>query len=1112
MKKCTTLKEKRLRIHPGVFFLLCFFFSILFSNSVSAQNRTVEGIISDAANGEPLIGVSVRIKGMNSGTITDLDGKFTVSASNGTVLVVSYMGYETQEVTIGEQTTIRISLKEDAKILDEVVVVGFGTQKKVNVTGAVGVAKAEDLQSRPVINAAQALQGLVTGLNITQDGGALDKNPSINIRGAGTIGEGSSDDPLILIDGMEGDLNTINPQDIESISVLKDAAASSIYGSRAPFGVILVTTKRGKEGRTVVNYNNNFRWGKPTVKMQMVDSYTFVNYFDQANRNSANSSANFFAAQTAQNILDYRAGLIDGPIPLPASGTQWKDIMTTAYADTDWYDMVYKDRNFSQEHNLSVSGGVERITYYLSLNYLDQDGLLKLGKENLKRYNAAAKIDAKLSEWARLNYSSRFTRNDYSKPSELTGGFYENLGRQTWPNMPMYDNNGNLLSNIVGNLVMGGDYEQVKDILYQQISLELEPVKNLFVIGDFNYRINSHDTHATYLKKYDHDIYGEPVNVASAGNSVTRDYYKSNYLNGNIRARYHTTFNESHNLAVMAGMQVEEFKESKYNLRAYGLIDESLPVPDLTLNMDGTSERFPDVGGSAAEWSSAGFFGRINYDYKERYLVEANLRYDGASRYRQERRWSWFPSFSAGWNIAREEWMSPVEATINTLKLRASYGELGNSATSGNNFYPTYLVLDPNPNSGAWLQDGSKPNTVNTPTPISTYLTWETVRTWNVGLDWGLFNSRLTGSFDYFTRYTLDMMANSPSLPNVYGADLPKVNSADLKTYGWEFEIQWKDRLRNGLDYSVKFLLSDDQTRITRYPNNPTNAISNYIAGELDGNIYGYTTLGIAQSDEEMADHLAQLDRNYKATHGVDPASPGLGQSALGSNWGAGDIMYADINGDGLVNGGSGTLGDSGDKTVIGNKTPRYKFGIDINAAWKGFDIRVFFQGVMKRDYWQGSYYFWGAYNDIYWSTALVQHMDFWRDENSYVVQEGLMQTNTNAYYPRPTFDGSGGHDPGRNRWEQTRYLQNASYIRLKNLQVGYTLPADWTKKAKIENVRIYFSGENLWTGTKLAKMFDPETIGGGNYNGDDPEVRKRNTGNAYPLSTSFSCGISITL
>ena len=1091
--------------------------SLLPLASAFAQGK-VSGTVTDKS-GEPVIAIPVQVKGTQRGEVTDMDGNYTISAAPDDVLVVTAIGYKTAEVPVGGRSRVDIVLEDDVQTLDEVVVVGYGVQKKVNLTGAVGVTDAKALESRPVSNAASALQGLVPGLEITSRSGSMEKTPTMNIRGTATIGEGTSGNPLVLIDGMEGDLNTINPQDIESVSVLKDAAAASIYGSRAPFGVILVTTKSGKEGKMQINYNNNFRWGSPVVKMQQMDSYLFANYYNEAKRNTSNNmTETVFTEDTISRILAYQKGEITTVFPLPESGTQWQDTFHTANANTDWYDVFFKDWNFSHEHNLSASGGNDRITFYTSLNYMLQEGLLNLGREDMRRYSATGKLSARLTDHIRLGYSVRFIREDYTKPSAMNDGLYENLARQNWPNLPLYDNNGKLYSNTWPgrDFIQGGTYEKVTDNIYQQFSASFEPIKNWVTTLEVNYKILSRDTRQSNLATYNCDIYGNPIDQDKATTSVSEGRYAENFFNSNLRSTYNFSLADAHNFAFMLGAQVEDLQQKQYGVTAYGLVAESLPEIDLTTGLvwDSASQSWTRKNltpyGNRSSWSTAGFFGRVNYDYCGRYLFEGNLRYDGTSRYRGKLRWNLYPSFSLGWNIAQEPFWEPYRKVVDTWKLRASYGSLGNQNTNG--WYPTYMTFSPSTNSGSWLQNGAKTTTIGVPTAITTELTWEKVRSWNVGVDFGLFNNRLTGSFDYYTRYTVDMMGASLELPSILGYTTPKTNNTDLKTYGWELEIAWKDQLDCGIFYGAKFLLSDAQTVVTRYPSNTTGSIRQYIPGRKLGEIWGYETIGIAQSQEEMDAHLDALDQNYLEHYGHYPSELRQGQSAIGSGWGAGDIMYRDLNGDGRISTGDSTLDNHGDLKVIGNSTPRFHFGIDLNFAWKGVDLRMFFQGVMKRDYWQGSSYFWGANTEPEWSAALVQHLDFYRDENSKLVQDGVMGVNRNAYYPRPSFDrgGEGNGVSGRNHQVQTRYLQNAAYIRLKNLQIGYTLPQKWTKPLKIEKLRAYFSAENIWTGTSLAKMFDPETIDGGNSN-SEKDWRTYNNGNAYPLSTQISCGVSIT-
>lgn len=1062
------------------------------SLNVVQQQKTVSGVIKDST-GEPIIGANVREQSNpTNGTITDLDGKFSLNVANKTKLEISFIGYKTVVVDAEPGKPVNVVLEDDSEMLQEVVVVGFGTQKKVNLTGSVGIADAKDLESRPVTNATQALQGLVPGLQISTNTGELDKNMSINIRGAGTIGDGSSGSPLILIDGMEGDLNTVNPQDIENISVLKDAAASSIYGSRAPFGVILVTTKKGKSGKATINYNNSFRWGSPINMPEMMDSYTFANYYNEAAYNG--NQGQQFTDDVMQQMLDFQAAGGSNRGGLPTDGEVWGkpagDPFTKAYANTDWYKEIYKDHSFSQEHNMSISGGSEKYTYYASLAFLDQNGLLRPADDNLKRFNASAKFSAQLTEWMKFNYSLRYIRQDLARPTKFNGGLYEKIGRQTWPNLPVYDENGYYFNSNadtpVMQLALGGDRNVQTDKTYQQASLVIEPIKNWITNIEFNYSLNNVDTRETELPYYNHDVAGNVVNT-NGTSSLYQDYTKETYMNWNIYSTYSFTINDMHNIKVMAGFQSEEMRQKFFSAKGYGLQLEELPELDLISNTDGLGvDKVPEIGGYRNQWATAGFFGRVNYDYQGRYLVEGNLRYDGTSRFRRGNRWQLSPSFSLGWNIAQESFWEDYLDYCNQLKLRASYGVLGNMNTTG--WYPTYRIMTVEQANGSWLQNGVKPNKSYVGDLISTALTWEKVRSWNIGLDFGFFNNRLTGSIEGFIRYTDDMVGPSIELPATLGLAAPKMNNCDLKTQGWELTIGWQDRTKFGLNYGIKFNVSDARTYIERYPGNPTNSINTYIAGREIGEIWGFETVGIAKTDAEMQAHLDAVG----------------GQSNLGAVWAAGDIMYADLDGQPGISKGAQTLEDHGDLKVIGNNTPRYLFGIDLNAAYKGFDFRLFFQGVMKRDYWQGSNMFWGAISNMWWSAGLKEHGDYFRAEP--VGLEGhQIAANLDSYYPRPRFDSDQNHEI------QTRYLQNASYIRLKNFQFGYTLPTSLTSKWGLGNCRLFVSGENLWTGTKLSKLFDPETLDGGDTS-SSANSAIRSGGNAYPLSRTWSFGISVSL
>jgi TonB-linked SusC/RagA family outer membrane protein len=1036
------------------------------------ENYKITGTVVDE-NGDTLFGVSIAVKGTTKGTITDLDGKFSLDVKSNETLIVSFIGMIPQEIEVSGQKMLNIILVEDTQSLEEVVVVGFATQKKVNLTGSVGTADAKDLESRPVMTAVQALQGMVPGLQISQNMGGLESRAGMNIRGIATIGEGSSGSPLILIDGMEGDINAINPQDIDNISVLKDAAASSIYGSRAPFGVILVTTKKGRSGKPVVNYNNSLRWNSPVLLPKLVDSFIFATYFNDGAINAGTGVQ--FGEEQMQRIIDFQSGKLTTTVPVnPSNPNIWGDGYLFGNDNVDWYDAVYRKQVFSHEHNFNVSGGNEAINYYLSLNYLDQNGMMEFNQDTYNRYTGTVKINVRMTDWASINYSNRFIREDLGRPSFLRNDLFWNLGRQGWPSLPLYDPNGYLYSapSPALNLRDGGRGAWQTDYIYQQAQLVLEPVKDWKTFVDFNYRIKNAKTHWEIQKTYNHDVEGKPY-PHNNNSHVHEDHAKENYINFSAYTEYAGSLESGHNFKGMFGFQSELMKREVFGVQREGLIIPSLPEIDLTTGMDVYGgEVTPSVNGSSDHWATAGFFGRINYDYQQKYLLEVNLRYDGTSRFRADQRWSYFPSFSAGWNIARENFWENLEEYISMLKFRGSYGELGNQNT--NSWYPTYQAMAVQASNGSWLMNGVKPNTSAAPSLISSTMTWERINTWNAGLDFSAINSRLNGSIEVYNRKTLDMIGPAPELPSILGTAVPRTNNTDLQTYGWELTIGWNDLLKSGFGYGVKLLLSDSQTEITDYPNETGN-LSTYRTGMMVGEIWGYETIGIAKSKEEMDSHLASL--------------PNGGQNAIGNNWTAGDIMYRDLNEDGKIDNGSNTESDHGDLSIIGNRTPRYLFGLDLNLDYKGFDFRAFFQGMMKRDYFQGSFYFWGAGSSVWESTAMHPHMDYFRESPDHVLGQ-----NIDSYFPRPVFGTSKNHQT------QSRYLQNAAYIRLKNIQLGYTLPESATKKFLMTKLRVFVSGENLWTGTNIFGTFDPETIDGG-WNG-----------NVYPLSKTLSVGLSLTL
>ena len=1037
-------------------------------NAAMAQ-RVYSGKVTDSG-GDPIPGVTVQgeLSGRSVGTITSGDGGWSLRIDEGTMLTFSCLGYVTE--VLDAQDAALLALKVDSQMLEETVVVGFATQKKINLTGSVTTVESKQLENIPVGNTVLALQGQVPGLNIKQTSGQLyGRNPSMQLRGQGTIGEGSSGSMLILVDGMEGDLYSINPQDIESITVLKDAAASSIYGSRAPFGVMLITTKKGREGRVSVNYNNSFRFSSPLNLPSSADSYSWALYFNEAAHNDGNGDD--ISAARLQRIKDYQDGVISyNTIPV---GKQWGTAYTEGNDNIDYYDVFWKDVTTAQEHNLSFTGGNTAMNYFVSANYLKEDGLLNWKDlDGLQRINVFGKVEAHPFRFLDISYSSRFIKEDYHEPTVLSDDILQYFGQYLWPVAPLYDPNGILFNDLALRFTQGGQRTIANTTSTHQFNFTLRPFKGMRVVGDLNYRYRSY-----FNQIVDREVWQTCTDGVSKGSSwdygtgVANDNGRNQYTNINLYTDYEKQLG-GHYFKLLAGFQTEIYRVNNTYARKAGLIVPTVTSINTTSGMLFGEKVDPIANGGFSEWRTAGFFGRLNYNYKERILLEANLRYDGSSRFAPDKRWGLFPSVSVGYNIAKESWFSDAVPWISSLKLRASYGSLGNQNTYS--YYPTYEIMGFDNAASPWLIGGEKQNIAWPASKISTSLTWEKIKSWNIGLDFAMLSDRLYGSFEWFTRRTTDMIGPADELPVIFGTAVPKTNNTDLESRGFELEIGWKDRAFSSLDYGVRFVLSDAVTKITRY-SNPSQTLGTYYNGMILGDFYGYESIGIARTNDQMLEHLISL--------------PEGGQSAIGNNWQAGDIMYRDLNGDNKVDSGSWTVDDHGDLRIIGNSTPRFLFGLDLNAAWKGIDLRIFLQGVGKRDYFEDSKYFFGSRGWSKWGTmVLKQHLDYFRDDPNNPL--GL---NVNSYYPRPYLDST------KNVQWQTLYVQDASYVRIKNLQVGYTFPQALTRRIKVENLRIYFSGENLLTFTKMTDLFDPETIG------------ENDQGNVYPLTRTCSFGLSIT-
>ena len=781
------------------------------SMNISQQSGKVTGTVEDDLG--PVAGASVVVKGTTNGNITDMDGNFTLEGvKNGDIIQISFIGYTTQEIPYTGQSTLQIKLAEDTQKLEEVVVVGYGVQKKVNLTGAVGIADGDVLEDRPIGNIAQGLQGVVPNLNIDFASGDPTASTTFNIRGTTSLNGGSA---LLLVDGVETeDLSLLNPQDIESVSVLKDAASASIYGARAAFGVVLITTKKGKKEQKVqVNYNNNLSWSKAS---RLPDGISSDKWIAAMNVAGTNSNSKLWSQELIDAVDAYIAGT--GPSSFPATDSQITAVGEWAYAgNTDWFEEMYQP-SFMQQHNASISGGSDKSTYYGSIGYKGQDGLLRHGTDEYRRINMTFNYSTQVTKWLELTFRTKYNRNTSNTPDvkDYMGESAHYEVYRSFPWVPMYTANGDWAGiggsgfnyNYVGRMALAGRDKMNSDDIWYTAAFNLTPIAGLSIKGDYTgnkyYENQTNNVKTLYQTNPD----GSQSSVAGSPNKLTEARYNTTYQALNIYADYKKSFNDVHNLGIMVGYNQESKKTNNLSVTTQSLFNNDKPIIDLA-----NTHNLPNFTGTI--WAVQGAFFRLNYDYMQRYLLEVNGRYDGSSKYASGDRWGFFPSVSAGWRISEEPFFEPARNIFDNLKLRASYGGLGNQVTDGNFQYLSYL----NSKTLSYLINGQMAGALTAPTLASSNITWEKVYTTNVGLDWTMLNGRLTGSFDYYIRDTKDMVVRR-TYPAVLGTTGGKENLADMRTKGMELSFTWNDEIKNvagsPLSYSVGIGISDNTSEITR--------------------------------------------------------------------------------------------------------------------------------------------------------------------------------------------------------------------------------------------------------------------------------------------------------
>jgi TonB-linked SusC/RagA family outer membrane protein len=1046
----------------ALFKLPFIFILLILPIRVSAQNtandeHNLTGIVKDKY-GQELIGVTILDRESKSNrTTSNTKGQFSINAHTGDVLEFSYVGFENKKIKVTDPSKPMIVIMQDKNVgLNEVVVVGYGVQKKVNLSGAVETMSAKLIKDRPIANVGQALQGAIGNLNISVGNGSSDASPSYNIRGYNSI---NAVDPMVIIDGIvsdESSLNNLNPSDIESVSVLKDAASAAIYGSRAAYGVILVTTKSGNNDKIEITYNNNFVSKTATYRPQIVkDAYQNMYYLNQMG-----------SFQFPQVVLDYAKKVSDDPtLPkyIDVNG-QW-----TYLGSTNWFDEIFKHTKHTSQHSIQVSGKTQKTSFLLSGSYYDDSGMIKYADEDYNRYNLRSKVEYKITDWLSVGNNTSFMENKYDRPSAFgdlflyypqTMGTYEVLHNPEggWSSAG---------AQTIGNLIDGGRSKTTNNKFNTVFNFKAEILKNILSVqGDLSYMYNMQYYRTA---SFPIDYKGGPNlpytwGTSSSAQKVNRP---SNQSYVDIFTTFNKTFFKKNAISAVLGFSQESYRSEYQWYKRKDLLSPTLPTVQLATGDISLNE-------NVYKWAMRSGFGRFNYIFDNKYIAEFDGRYDGSSRFPKGHRYVFNPSGSLAWIVSHENFFKKLKSVVSYLKFRASYGQLANQSTSNFGYLPTMST-----SRLGMILDGVNPITVSTPGIVSGDYTWEKVVTKNLGIDINFLSNRLSFTGDIYIRDTNGMLVSSATYPGVLGTSAPKLNSGSLRTKGFELSVGWKDNItlaNKPLNYSAKFILSDNQCTITKYKNE-NGTLSDFNVGHKIGEIWGLVTEGYFVNEADVKNHANQ-------------------NSVIVSESLPGDLKFKDLNGDHVINSGSWTLKDHGDYKIIGNSRPRYNYSLLFNADWNGFDLSAFFQGVGKRQFYPTSS---GMNVDYeFYSYFATQ----WTHLTPELMNNHWTEDTPNAYYPRlkAAAAGTSGKELAAT---QTKYLLNGAYLRFKNLTLGYTVPENISSKILVNRLRIYFTAENLFTWDRLPKFYkvDPELAGGGSNGG----------GVAYSLERSLAFGINIT-
>jgi TonB-linked SusC/RagA family outer membrane protein len=1112
MKQCLLYKK------PAWFLSFCFIISlVLFPVGIAAQDSaaTVHGKVT-SQTGEPLVGTVVMEAGTTNGEITNGEGRYSIRVRPGATLSFTHLGYATREVQVGQNHTIDVVMDENVTNLEEVIVMGFGSQKRRDVVGAVSQISGEIFEDRPNPSVVRSLQGEIPGLNITMRDGKPSRSAELKIRSdVNSIGSGGSS--MVVIDGIEGDITTVNPDDIESITVLKDASSTAVYGSQGTFGVVLVTTKKPDIQKTTVKYSGSYSVLSRTVEPELVtNGYDYATSFKEAWYNYRGTNPTNF-----NNVfLSYIDGTFDdwytelGRRNADPTLEKWR-INSKGYyeyyGNTDWHDIIYRDHTWSSEHNLSVSGGNSKSDFYVSGRYFQQGGIYTEGNEDFKQYNIRAKGSVQITKWLKLTNNADIMRRSQHEPIVMYSNSSSNMS-DIFPIQRQLEHQGYpmaLEKNPDGTwteasaymgwagFAEGTSYRQNdKFDLKNTTSLKINFIKDQLVADvDFSYYYNQTNREQVG-NLYNGYVAPDTYVTHQVFSYLEQRTYNRERLTANAYLTYTSKFrNDNHSVKLMGGWNIDDYQYKSTLMNRQGVLIEDKINWDL---LDGDVWNLKDNG--SYSWGTYGMYYRANYSYKGKYLFEASGRYDAMSKFPANERWGFFPSFSAGWRLSEERFIKDaVGDVVDNIKIRGSAGMAGNGLLSNPYTYMSNMAVS----KTSILIGGNTATQAGIPTMIPDNLTWEKAITYNLGLDVDLLRGRLNFVGDIYQKDVKDMYTNGEEKPAVAGYSAPKGNYADMRTRGWELSLAWRNTHKvagKDFTYRIKAAIWDNKSTITRFTSTtntlPTIYTSGvYYEGMTLGEIWGFS-----------------FDRFFKDAYDVSN-SPSqtffTNYNGAGNVWEAGDIKYKDLNKDGKIDRGNNTLDNHGDLEVIGNMTPRYHYSITLSANWNGIGLSMFWQGVGKRDWYPAkeSSYFWGQYGRPY-GYALPWH----NSSNQAGMDENGSLINENAYWPRLR-SYIAEVSLGTMSLPNDRYLQDASYIRLKTLTLDYTFPKKISDKLGMQTLKVYVTGENLLTFSPLkkwAKNFDPEVIQSGDTDYWS-SLGSAGDGYSYPMLKGFTVGVSIT-